>query len=114
MKIFNSFEVSGILFRIILCPLFIIMCLGNSCKKDEDLIQATVVDGGREEVDGCGWLITIADKTYYPTNLSVQYQKSGQKVLIKYSLLNENKVCGFPSSGVINPKIEVLKIRNSK
>ncbi len=112
MKTLNSLRALSMIVKSTLCPLIIIMCLGNSCKKDSNLIQAKVLDSGSEAVDGCGWLIIINKEMYYPTNLSTDFQKNGQKILIRYKLLNEDKVCGFPYSGVSRPKIELLEIKN--
>lgn len=102
---------AAIMAKTIISCLVMVMCLGNSCKKDDNLIEATVVDYGREAVDGCGWLIEVDEKLYYPTNLSIDFQQNGKKIRIRYKSLNEKQQCGFPTSETFHSKIELLEVK---
>jgi len=46
--------------------------------------DATVVDMGAPEVDGCGWLVLIEDEYYYPVNLADELRSDGLEIEIRY------------------------------
>jgi hypothetical protein len=61
--------------------------------------DATIVDMGSPQADGCGWMVKI-DTTYYSpeTSLPTKYQKANLKVKIAYDLLNTKYQCGIAAN----------------
>src|SRR5690606_25806380 len=74
--------------------------LNGGCKKEEHWVDATVLDFGSPEVDGCGFLLEIDGNIYFPVSLEEKYQIDKKEVKIKYSILEDMQTCGFPHSGV--------------
>jgi hypothetical protein len=76
-------------FKTVLLFLFFTIIL-SSCKKDKNLLtaEATIINMGGIESDGCGWVFKLDDKTSYsPTNMEAKYQENNLKVIITYHLL---------------------------
>jgi hypothetical protein len=69
----------------------------TSCRKEPfyNVRSAVVINGGDEQVDGCGWLIEISNHTYKPQFLPEEFRVNNLKVLVKYSLLEEKADCGW-------------------
>jgi hypothetical protein len=70
--------------------------------------KAIVVFGGDPSVDGCGWLLSIDDKLYYPVNLKAAYQVDSLKVSVKYETQTGTWNCGWRNPGY--EKIEIKEI----
>jgi len=57
----------------------------ESCSKTA-YFDATVVADGDENVDGCGWLLSIEGALYYPIGLSDNDKVDGKKITIQYTV----------------------------
>lgn len=93
--------------------IFCIVFITNACRKNDELgwVNATVVDLGDPEVDGCGIKIEIENVLYAPTEYDDQLFKDKQKIKIKYILLDDYYPCGFSTMEKMFQKIEIIKIK---
>jgi hypothetical protein len=65
-----------------------------ACKKDKNMVSATIVDTGDIAYKGCGYLIRLTDGTdLRPKYLPSSYQHDGMKVKVKFNRDNEGDVC---------------------
>jgi hypothetical protein len=65
-----------------------------ACKKDKNMVAATIVDTGDVAWKGCGYLIRLNDGTdLRPKYLPSQYQHDGMKVKVKFNRDGEGDVC---------------------
>lgn len=75
----------------------VLAVLAVSCKKDKDLLRATVIDTGDIAKGGCGYLLQLTDdadrKEVRPKYLPSAYQHPGMKVKVKYDADGEGGVC---------------------
>lgn len=78
--------------------ILIALVLIISCKKDSQLktytTNAIIRNMGDQAADGCGWQL-IADSTYHPLNLPVQYQVDSLKVAVTYHKPGSRFYCGM-------------------
>ncbi len=58
--------------------------------------------------DGCGWLVQINGKPYYPVNLADEYKIDKLKVSVDYQLLDSKYTC-WPSRLI--PEIKIITIK---
>lgn len=76
-----------------------------SCKKDKNLLKATVIDTGDIATGGCGYLLELTDeggRTVRPTNLPSAYQHDGFKVKVKFDSNGSGEVCAvYPKNDFI-------------
>jgi hypothetical protein len=86
--------------------------LNIGCNKEEQWLDAVILDLGSPAVDGCGFVLEIGDKIYYPINLEEKYQIGGKTVKVRYSVLEEIHPCGFPHSEIKYQKINIKKIKD--
>ena len=77
-------------------------------------VDATIINSGPVEVDGCGWLIKIngSDSTYSPTNLATQYKVDSLQVRITYKRLSQRFLCGVAGSGISEIQINAISKKN--
>jgi hypothetical protein len=91
-------------------------CLQVEYRFDNDdnrlMKEAEVINTGAPEVDGCGWLIRINDKLYYPVNLADNYKVENLPVRIEYSEIREIYRCGRSGAPFIS--IHIFHIENLK
>ncbi|MFD2520583.1 hypothetical protein [Emticicia soli] len=92
-------------------PIMLVSCRNEVAALDEisEAQKAIVVFEGDPAVDGCGWLLSVKDKFYYPVNLSSQYQVDSLEVTVKYEIQSTKWTCGWRSPGY--EKIEIKEIR---
>ncbi len=64
----------------------------ESCSKTA-YYDATVVADGDENVDGCGWLLSIEGVLYYPVGLAENDRVDGKKITIQYTVGAIPHVC---------------------
>ena len=86
--------------------------LNSGCKKQEEWIDATVLDFGSPAVDGCGFVIEINGTIYFPVNLEEKYQIDKKTIKLQYNTLEDMQTCGFPDSGVKYQKVSIREIRD--
>lgn len=86
-----------------------------SCKKEQDpdliVANATVIDAGPIEGDGCGWLIKLDTVTYSPTNLPDKFKVADAKVAVSYHLLKTKMQCGLAAHFGYT-QIDIKNIKN--
>ena len=91
----------------------VVISMGNSCKKDIHDIsfkEGTILDGGPQAADGCGWLIRVDSISYSPVNLQDDLRKHGQKIRIRFEILDEKFDCGYRYQTSYS-KMKILQIR---
>lgn len=70
---------------------FLLIIIGTaSCKDKENLTvyeNTAIITYSAPATDGCGWIININQKEYYPINLTEEFRINGLNVNIKYNLL---------------------------
>lgn len=86
--------------------------LNSGCEKEEQWVDAIVLDFGSPSVDGCGFVLEIEGKIYFPVNLEEKYQVDKKEVRLQYRVLGDMQTCGFPHSGVEYQKISIREIRD--
>lgn len=102
--------------------LFLIAITSLSCNKGGNPFavkseDAVVVDRGSIAADGCGWQIitTPGDSTYYPENLSAQFQVNNLKVHITYHKLKPRYSCSQiandPGPGITEIQLDGIVAR---
>lgn len=64
----------------------------ESCSKTA-YYDATVVADGDENVDGCGWLLSIDGVLYYPVGLAENDRVDGKQITIQYTIGALPHVC---------------------
>ncbi|MBD1420201.1 hypothetical protein [Sphingobacterium chuzhouense] len=96
----------------LLLMIFINIHLNSGCKKEEQWINATVLDFGNPKVDGCGFVIEIDGNIYFPVNLGEKYQTDKKEVKLQYNILEDMHACGFPQSGAKYQKASIKEIRD--
>ncbi|MBS1774466.1 MAG: hypothetical protein JST82_16535 [Bacteroidetes bacterium] len=69
--------------------------LAVACKKDKNMIKATVVDSGDIAKGGCGYLLQIESdgELVRPRYLPTAYQHPGEKVKVKMNRDDEGDIC---------------------
>ena len=75
----------------------------ESCTKS-DYYDATVIADGDENVDGCGWLISIGGVIFYPVGLSEDSMVDGKMITIQYT------VSAIPHTCINNQQYQVATI----
>ncbi len=71
--------------RKIILGVFTLSLISISCSKDKNYTSATIVDTGDISLNGCGYLIRLADgREEKPLYLPSSFQHDGLKVLVKY------------------------------
>lgn len=86
--------------------------LNIGCSKEEQWLNAVILDLGSPAVDGCGFVLEIGDQIYYPVNLAEKYQIDGKVVKVRYSVLEEKYTCGFPHSEIRYQKVNIKEMRD--
>lgn len=68
----------------------------TACRKDVQLVHATIVDSGDITNEGCGYLLQLNDSSLVkPTYLPSSYQHHGYKVIVKYKHTGIVDTCDF-------------------
>ncbi|PRD56300.1 hypothetical protein [Sphingobacterium gobiense] len=86
--------------------------LTSGCKKEDQWVDAVVLDYGSPAVDGCGFVLEIDGNIFFPVNLEESCQIDKKEIRLQYSLFKEMQTCGFPHSGIEYQKISVRDIRD--
>jgi hypothetical protein len=74
--------------------------------------KAIVLFEGDPSVDGCGWLLSVNNKLYYPVNLQAAYHVDSLRVSVKYEVKTGTWTCGWRTPGY--EKIEITQIHALK
>jgi hypothetical protein len=87
--------------------------LAVSCKKDKDMVKATVIDTGDIATGGCGYIIMLEEdkRELKPIYLPSAYQHDGYKVKVEYSSNGEQGVC---TTHPISAVYEIVEIKDIK
>ncbi len=83
-------------------------------KEPEEWVDAIVLDLGSPYLDGCGFLIEIEQKVYYPIHLAEIHHIDKKTVKVRYNALDKMYTCGFSHSNNKFPKIEIIAIKDRK
>jgi hypothetical protein len=86
---------------------------GASCKKQvsDKLTEAIILDGGPIKMEQCGWIIKINDKYYSPIDLPKEFEQDRITVLIQYTLLDVDFICGNATTYRSYKKIKITEIK---
>ncbi|MCB0699954.1 MAG: hypothetical protein H6551_01865 [Chitinophagales bacterium] len=84
----------------------LIAMVATSCKRDKDLIKATVRDTGDIAGGGCGYVLEISDehRVVRPYNLPTAYQHDGFKVKVKFDTNGDGQLCS------VYPDFEFIEV----
>lgn len=74
---------------------FMALLFTFSCKKEETLVHAKIMDAGVQAADGCGWLMKVDDITYSPLNLNSKFMMDGLEVLVSFEETGDTFLCGI-------------------
>lgn len=75
---------------VIACLFFLV-----ACKKDENMVNATILDTGDVTFQGCGYLLRLDNgRDEKPVYLDSRYQHDGLKVKVRYRRSNIYDTCG--------------------
>ena len=85
-------------------------CEKNTEKPDTRKAEA-IIDYANPATDGCGWLVLINNKPYFPVNLADEYKIDKLKVSVDYQLLDSKYTC-WP--GTLIPEIKIITIKKLK
>lgn len=86
-------------------------CEMNKLESSEELGVRTaegIVVYENPATDGCGWLVQINNKPYFPVNLADEYKIDKLKVSVDYQLLDSKYPC-WP--GRLIPEIKIVSIK---
>lgn len=72
-------------------------------------VEALIIFDGNPAVDGCGWLILHDQNFHAPVNLDSAFMTDSLKVVLTYSFLESNRLCGWRDPGY--REIEILEIK---
>ena len=82
----------------------------ETCTTEQGYVNATIVDSGPLESDGCGWVVkTGDDQFYHPDVLKPSFRQNGLAVKICFENTADQFHCGIAGAGM--PVIRVLDIR---
>lgn len=84
----------------------------SACNKEDEFVDARIIDGGDIAVDGCGWLIEISSETFKPVDLPEEFKVDGKLVEIKYDELDSMADCGFAQDVYREISITVIQELN--
>jgi hypothetical protein len=78
-----------------LLGVFVVLAvLTVACKKDKNMVSATIIDTGDIAYKGCGYVMRLSDGTdLRPRYLPSTYQHDGMKVKVKFNRDGEGDVC---------------------
>lgn len=86
-------------------------CEMNKLESSEELQVRTaecIIVYENPATDGCGWLVQINNKPYFPVNLADEYKIDKLKVSVDYQLLDSKYTC-WP--GRLIPEIKIVSIK---
>jgi hypothetical protein len=87
--------------------------LSVSCRKDRDMVKATVVDSGDIAAGGCGYLLKVEGdaELYRPKYLPSAYQHDGYKVKVKLNKDGEGEICQTHPNKQFYEIVEIADIK---
>ncbi len=82
----------------------------QECDTESGFVNATIIDGGPFETDGCGWLIRLGDeKFYHPDELSGEFRQNNLSVKICYESSKDEFRCGI--AALTMPVLHIIAIK---
>lgn len=92
----------------------VLTVLTIACKKDKNMLNATVVDTGDIAYKGCGYVLRLDDGTdLRPKYLPSSYQHNGMKVKVKLNRDYEGEVCDTYPVKKFLEVVEITDIRKN-
>ena len=93
----------------------LLLTAGAGCEKNTEKLDTrkaeAIIDYANPATDGCGWLVLINNKPYFPVNLADEYKIDKLKVSVDYQLLDSKYTC-WP--GTLIPEIKIITIKKLK
>lgn len=84
-----------------------------SCKKEDDYVNARIVDTGDITYEGCGYLLQLDDSALLkPIYLPGAYQHDGIDVKIKYKHTQLTDTCEYGQKIFDQVNVSDIKLRN--
>ena len=84
--------------------------LCSDCDTETGFVDATILDAGPLESDGCGWVVKIGDDQYFhPDALEGEFRENNLRVKICYELTKDDFRCGIAALPM--PVIHVIGIK---
>lgn len=90
----------------------LLLFFNYGCKEKQGFLDGVIVDLGSPAVDGCGFMLNVNNEFYYPSNLDSRYKTDGRRVKVRFSILEEKHICGFPQSETKFQKIDIRNIKD--
>ena len=80
------------------------------CDTETGFVNATIVDSGPVETDGCGWVVKLGDdKFYHPDQLADEFKQNNLNVKICYELSKDEFRCGIAALNM--PVLQIIAIK---
>ena len=82
----------------------------QDCETESGYVNATIIDSGPIETDGCGWVIKLGDeKFYHPNVLADEFKKNNLRVKICYETSTDEFRCGIAALPM--PVLHIIAIK---
>jgi len=101
------------------CLFIVLAALLFSCTKDKScqecntesgFVNATIIDSGPIETDGCGWVVKLGDdKFYHPDTLEDEFKQNNLSVRICYESAKDEFRCGI--AALTMPVLHIIAIK---
>jgi hypothetical protein len=81
----------------------------QACDTESGFVNATIIDNGPIETDGCGWVVKLADEGFYhPDQLADEFKENNLSVKICYESSKEEFRCGI--AALTMPVLHIIAI----
>lgn len=92
--------------------LFALLITGSSCNKDQNWVNATVINSGDITYEGCGYVLQLEDQALLkPTYMPGAYQHDSLKVRIHYHHTGILDTCQYGSIVYDMVKLDDIELR---
>jgi hypothetical protein len=79
------------------------------CTTESGFVNATIIDSGPVETDGCGWVVKLGDeKFYHPDALGDEFKQNNLGVKICYESSKDEFRCGIAALSM--PVLHIISI----
>ena len=82
----------------------------QECNTESGFVNATIIDSGPIETDGCGWVVKLGDdKFYHPDALEDEFKQNNLSVRICYESAKDEFRCGI--AALTMPVLHIIAIK---
>jgi len=82
----------------------------GECNTESGFVNATIIDSGPIETDGCGWVVKLGDdKFYHPDALEDEFKQNNLSVRICYESAKDEFRCGI--AALTMPVLHIIAIK---